>query len=268
VNKYLGLLIFLSLGLLRLQGQGTTDAQRYRAKSGEIFFHSADSEQANRFALPARAGIENAVGGLHDLVQISIETALKDNPTSDSIESMLRNLQGEVSLNSIYPEWSNIPFADVANINGTQVLASAFAVLSGGIGIPEIRPYVQFYSKASGTWMLVAEVGTEFAGTAFSMNAVRSAVPGELWYLVWGRAIGDTGARLKMSLYALDGRQTRTVWQRENIRGGTVEVSHDEITLDYFEPMADGIAPPRHLRETLRPGQTGLETFKTEYLDQ
>jgi hypothetical protein len=132
VDKVLGLLIFLSVGLLRLQGQGTADVQLYRAKSGEIFFHSPDPQQANRFAIPARASIENTVGGLHDLAQISIETALKDNPTSDSIQNALRNLQGEESLNSIYPEWSNVPFADMASINSIQVLASAFAVLSGG----------------------------------------------------------------------------------------------------------------------------------------
>jgi hypothetical protein len=111
-------------------------------------------------------------------------------------------------------------------------------------------------------------MGAEFAGTAFSMSAISSKAPNELWYLVWGKMIGDTGARVKIRLYGFDGQQVRTIWQRDDLRGGSLTVSPDEIKLDHFESPNEGSsAAPRHLRETLRPGQTGLENFRTEYLE-
>ena len=140
-------------------------------------------------------------------------------------------------------------------------LVTAFAVLTGGEGIPDVSAYIKFYSKEAGIWKLEADTGSEFAGCAFSVAAIHgSPTPNEVWYLAWGMVIGDTGARLKMRLYAFDGASVRTVWEQSGLRGGHVSVSGNQITLDYDEFAPQGtLAPPMHVIKILHPGIQGLE---------
>lgn len=131
--------------------------------------------------------------------------------------------------------------------------------MSGGFAIPDITAYIQFYSLESGRWSLQGEVGPEFEGRAFSVASLHSPRAGEVWYLVWGRRIGDTAARLRVHLYSFDGRTVKKIWERDGLRGGAVRVSEDRIILDYDVPFEGGRLPPTPKVEVLRPTVNGLE---------
>jgi hypothetical protein len=42
-----------------------------------------------------------------------------------------------------------------------------------------------------------------------------------------------------MRLYGFDGNSVRTIWQRDDLEGGTVEVTDNSVTLEYFKKYHD-----------------------------
>ncbi len=142
-----------------------------------------------------------------------------------------------------------------------KTMTAAFPVLSGGAGIPDVAAHIQFYSNLGGRWNLVAETGEDFEGCNFKVAPLRSPVGGQAWFLAWGRVVGDTRARLKVRLYSFDGFSVRTVWSRDELRGGGVKIEDDgSVTLTYeLLPPDDQRVPPTPIIERLRPTVRGLE---------
>lgn len=237
-------------------GQNASARQRYQSVSEEMKAIERDprSEQVRS------AKIEEATVELRDMVNAAIVSSLSQpDVSSASIQRALIELQGEHSLAAFLSE-TRIPFADVAGLYGAPTLVAAFAVMRGNEGIPDLRAYLHFYSRVTGVWELRSEKGPEFDGRAFSVSSIHSPISNEVWYLAWGRVIGDTGARLRIRLFGFDGWTVWTVWERDDLRGGGVKViSPDEIRLEYYEfPPPGVLTPPREVVEILHPTAAGF----------
>jgi hypothetical protein len=280
MNTYLKLSALLSATAVALVAQPGA-RERYQALTDEIFFRPKIGEslahmnaRAGAFHFPPDARMEQATVELHDLAQAAIQMALSSaDASAESVQAALRDLQGSVALGSLYPDWSNVPFADVQSVNGFSTLAAAFAVVRGGLGIPQVLPSIQFYSHAGGVWKLAAETaGSEMSGNAFSLARIQSPQPDhEAWYLVWGRKIGSSRIGLRMEVLAFDGLNVRSVWTREGLEAGTASVVSGRVRLEYYENLSPGDGhhgPAKHFLEILRPGLNGLELVERSELPQ
>jgi hypothetical protein len=142
-------------------------------------------------------------------------------------------------------------------------MAAAFVMLRGGSGIPDTLPVLQFYTKESGEWKLRTETDADFHGCTFMVSSVESPVAGRSWWLSWGQTIGDTGARRKVRLYSFDGKELKTVWQRDELSDGNVAVGKDRktVTIEYYrkEGTAGVPRPPVRVHEEWYVTPNGLD---------
>lgn len=242
-------------------GQNPVDRQEYNNLDRRIFFHP-DRQDEKTFERMSPSEVVRARGKMHDIVTRSIRSAaMARDSSAASVQKAITVVQGGKPLLGYDPsDQIEMPYVDMSDIQGFPTMVAAFAVLSGGAGIPDVSAHIQFYFKVSGAWGLVAERGDDFGGCGFAVAALRSPVPGEVWYLAWGKVIGDTGARLKMRVYAFNGGSVRTVWQKDGLFGGSVEINRDQVILHYLEPPPEGVRiPPQEITVYLRPTIHGLE---------
>ncbi|MBI1352718.1 MAG: hypothetical protein GC160_00120 [Acidobacteria bacterium] len=225
-------------------GADESTTKRYRDLSA-LVRPPKSVEPAGAWPRPQEARIAEVVQKLHDLCEATILAALQTpDATAASVRTALRDLQAESSLVGFYGSESltNIPQAEMTQLHGLPVTVAAFAVLSGGHGVPEVDAAIQFYSKAGGQWTLQAEAGDPFDGTSFQMMSLDSPNPGEAWFLVWGKVIGGSRSLTPARLYAFDGHNARVVWQSDDRRGGSIKVlSQRELQFRYIEPRPQGI---------------------------
>jgi hypothetical protein len=195
-------------------------SSEYANLTDQIFFHYTP-EQEKSFKFPSIGTTERISGQLHEMVNSAIQSALiSPNPSSGSVQQAIRDLQGQFALNVPYgsaPFLSNVPFADLSFLRGTPVCFTAFAVLRGGGGIPEILAYLQFYTNVGGVWKLQSELGSDFNGTIFSVFRVDSGMPGQVRYVVSGQTVGDPDGAGRVSVYSFDGATVRTIWSKDEL---------------------------------------------------
>jgi hypothetical protein len=235
------------------------DREQYRQLS-TVVRPPAPSEPTNDWKQPGKAQAASAVDSLKHLARRTVMTALQSSKaTSKSVADAVRELQGENSLDAAYP-FTGIPRADLADINGLPTAVVASAVVDGGYGIPGVHPSIQFYSKAGGVWSLRQELGAEFEGRSFSMSPMRSPVANEVRYFVWGGIIGHSAPPLRCRLYAFDGFEVRTLWERDGLRtADLLNIGPDEIELEYYVYPPDGVyVPPTRVVERWRSSPSGL----------
>lgn len=260
--RYVFALVFLLLmSHLAAFGQRPSDRQAYEEIEKRIFVRTPEDAPTDPSAWPSKEERELGRKRLRDIVTATIQNAVTaDGATSESVLRAISDVQIE--------QWwvpppgePGLPFVHTSTAQGIPAMAAAFAVYSGGFGIPEVSAHLQFYSKLGGRWGLVAEAGEGFKDRIFAVAPLRSPVEGQVWYLAWGMVIGDTGARLKVKLYAFDGFSMRTVWSRDALRGGSVRVERDgSVTLTHIEPPPNGqLVPPMEVIQRLRPTSKGLE---------
>lgn len=241
-------------------GQQSADRDAYEQISKRIFARSPKGLHSD-FELPSGEERAAARKALREIVARTIVRAAEERgATSESILKAILDLQHD-------DEWErrpgepSVPFVQLQTLRALPTMTTAFAVLSGGRGIPEVSAHIQFYSKLGGRWELVAETGEDFKDRVFAVAPLSSPIEGQEWYLAWGMVIGDTGARLRLRLYAFDGFSLRTVWARDGLRGGGVKIESDgSVTLKYFEHPPDGQpVPPIKIIQRLRMTLKGLE---------
>jgi len=239
---------------------------KYRSISHEVYNAQAQDTWRPR---TGKTEIERAINDLHDLVNATVQEALSaPAPSSASVEKAIDDLQGDSQLLAgRLTDWERKnPFADLSKVDGLPTLVTAFGILSGGYGIPNVSSHIQFYSQIAGSWKLQKEVGSEFNQRRFSVARVRSASPNEVCYLAWGRVIGDTGTRLLVKLYGFDGWNVRTISERSDLHGGTVNISDGQVILKYDEAAQPGeLDYHRRITETVRVGAAGLERVGLSY---
>ena len=220
---------------------GRTDRDEYRELS-EVIRPPAASEsmKMNDWKWPGKGQVTSAVEGLKRLARQTALTVLQSpGATSKSVADAVRELQGENSLDAAYP-FTGIPRADLGNVNGLPTAMVALAALAGGNGVPGVHPSIQFYSKVSGEWILRQELGADFEGRVFSIAAMRSPMASEVRYFVWGSIIGHSAPPLRCHLYAFDGFEVRTLWERDGDivkccgRGGSGGALFDQFSILEF----------------------------------
>jgi hypothetical protein len=251
--------IAIALSSLTTWSQPRASRQQYESASRSIYAHASALERASESVARAQQP-EAVIGQLHRMIVATIEAALAEQgASSDMIRKSIIDLQGEDSLGQFLPD-TGIPFVDLSQRSGFSTCVVGFAVMNGGEGIPDVRSYLRFYSKASGSWELISEQGTEFRGTTFTVATIVSPLSNEVWYLAHGTTIGDTAARLKLELFGFDGYTARHLWGRDGLRRGTVAVSNGRVTLEYDEALpARTLAIPRRVTQRLRATLNGLE---------
>ena len=202
---------------------------------------------------PSKGEYEETTTQLRSMVTDEIAATLGRSDDGAEVRKAISDVQGEFALTSWGPDTTNVPFVDRFQILGQPGMAVAFAVLRGGSGIPDTLPVLQFYTKESGEWTLRAETDADFHGCTFMISSLESPVTGQSWWLSWGQTIGDTGARRKVRLYGFDGKELKTVWQRDELSAGTIAVGkdHKTVTIEYYrkEGTPERPRPPVRVHE-------------------
>ena len=181
-----------------------------------------------------------------------------------------------------WEDLTNTPQVFLATAGPLPLAVSSTMIMRGGTAIPNTKALVQCFVRISGSWILVQNVRDEedFDSHTLFINELRSPKVNESWYLLSGRAIGDTGGRLRLKVVACSAKQMRTVWKRDDILWGQIEVSDPStVSLTYVkqedprtaEANGDKLGPeflimddsanedPKRFSETLHLTPNGLE---------
>ena len=154
------------------------------------------------------------------------------------------------------------PFSQMFVLGDARGVAVAYELLAGTATAaePDNYPYFEFYNKENGEWKLKVQAPTqsEFNDCTFFVHPIDSPTKTEVWFLVSGFKIGDTGTRLKVRLYSYDGLSLRTVWQRNGLTRGEVSVSNNVITLEY-DRKYQSADPDNRVHEEFQAVPDGLQ---------
>jgi len=212
---------------------------------------------------PSKAAYEETTTQLRSMVTDEIMATLARSDDAAKVRKAIADVQGEFAFSSWGPDTTNVPFVEGFQLLGQPGMAAAFVMLRGGSGIPDTLPVLQFYTKESGEWKLRTETDADFHGCTFMVSSVESPVAGRSWWLSWGQTIGDTGARRKVRLYSFDGKELRTVWQRDELSSGNIAVGKDRktVTIEYYRKEgAPGVPrPPVRVHEEWYVTPNGLD---------
>jgi len=180
---------------------------------------------------------ESYVRELHDVLATDISTALnsKEKPDAQQVKRAIDDLQGTFSLKFDNDLKHRPPFADYSETTGGPVVTVAFAILKDPVAIPRPEPFIQFYTRRGGVWELKAEAPRDLQNRWLEAATLPSPFGNEVWVLAWGKRYGDTGSRLYAYLYAFDGNTVRTVWRREGLVGGQLDIAGKRVTLVYYD---------------------------------
>jgi hypothetical protein len=210
--------------------------QRAYAELRTKFFAGPRATAAEREAVRSGVGqLEEMTARLHDLMAAEIEdTVSVEKPSAQDVENAVKRLLGETALSEWDPAMTNTPVSELTQVGGAPALVAAYGMLRGANdALPKSRSYLEFYTLENGAWRLKAQANPDFDGCTFSGAAMDPGMPGQAWFLVWGKAFGDTGSRTKLRLYAFDGTSVKTIWQRDELDGGKVTATRNSVELDY-----------------------------------
>ena len=197
----------------------------------------------NSIEAKLRAAIHGAIG----------QALRAPNPTASGVTDAVREVQGEMTFGR--NDMTNLPFADFSRLNTHPTLTIAYMILEGGEGIPDSRPFIEFYSNENGAWNLKATIDSDFKSSTLFLSSIDAGLAGENWYLAWGKKIGDPASNLSMRIYGFDGNKVRTVWKRDDLAGAAIRHSSDSVTLDYRK----GWPPSEEVHEVLHVTPDGLQ---------
>lgn len=199
------------------------------------------------------AVIENR---LHTILKEAIQSVLASSrPTASAVKSALDAVQGDLAMSTWGDPRINLPFAEFFQVDGSENMAVAYGIPAGGAIATQSKTYVEFYSRASGTWKLQATTGSDFDGSMVSVSSIASGAGDEKWLLAWGKWFGDTGSRLHLRLYGYNGASVGTVWKRDELVRGAIQVSPTGVTLEYDKEYHSA----ERVREVLHVTANGLE---------
>ncbi len=199
---------------------------------------------------PSREEYEKTTTQVRTLVAERLKAVLARSDDPADVRKAVRDVQGKFDLSSWGPQTTNVPFAERFQVHGQPGLAVAFVILRGGTAIPDTLPVLRFYTKQFGEWKLRAEIDTDLHSCGYIVSSLDSPVPDETWWLAWGQMMGDNGARRKVRLYAFDGETVKTVWQRDELRAGSISVAKDRkaVVLEYYRKEGTPEQPKPDLR--------------------
>ncbi len=260
-----------TLGLLVVccaaQSPTSSLRERYQEIGGKLFapLRLNDTNKGPRDAKIVQLPEEDAtkaVSDLHDLTTGVITNALSTSPRLDAAQllGVVEELQGDYSGRDRELGERGLPYAHLTRLSGVMdAFLVAFAVMKGPLAAPAPDPFLQFYVKTPVGWKLGSEVDHGLEGLTIEIAPVTSGTQDEFWVIVWGMRIGDTGARVSVRLYAFGTSGVRTLYTRDNLHGGKVEVDRTRVILTYYDIDPERRRPPVELREESRVTPLGLQ---------
>jgi hypothetical protein len=208
----------------------------YEKLNRQIYVRHLDSEsQRIHIGEPQRvAAISDELHGI--LTGAIVQVLSSPRLTVEVVQDAVRQIQGDLAPWTGGPgSDTNTPLAQFFELNGDQYVAVGFGTLEGNEDISDSQSVLEFFVKRNNAWKVQADTGSEFRSYTFFLSPISAGVPGESWYVAWGQRYGDNGARLKACLYGFNGNGVRTIWERDGLTGGQINVSPTSVTLDYYK---------------------------------
>ena len=209
---------------------------------------------ANKYDKDVEAQLTNKVESFTTSVILRKLTAGAD---SNQIKDYLQCVTGR------WGELSHTPVVFTGHLGATPLAVVATVIARDGGAVVDTKPLVQCFENSSGRWTLVGQLGDDFTGKTFDIDPLKSPVDGQLWYLLSGRTLGDTGGRLLVEVASCSQTKFETKWKRDDFRWGKVLVTGDGTTveLSYEKLLPDGrvpVPPPPATTEVLNVTPKGL----------
>jgi len=271
--------IFVSLIKANAQTPGPADCLQARDLYTSLNDHllldrQADSDRTPQVSLRRTGDLT----GFITRIMLARLTDMRDPSAIHAYLACMQERNGEQP----WEDTTNTPQLFLTASGPVPLAVSSTMIMRGGVAIPNTLALVQCFARIRGSWTLVSNVGDEqeFDSHTLFINELRSPKPDEAWYLLSGRTFGDTGGRLRLEVVACGARQMRTVWKRDGIIWGKIEVTDQStVSLTYSkqgDPRTaeiDGVKlgpemiildntaeeDPRRFSETLHVTPNGLE---------
>lgn len=223
-----------------------------------------DREDARHYQLVKDNGTERVRNYLEGQILQQLRTDSFPQPTN--IELRIRCVQSAVPQYEIGRKdgSTNMPVAFLLS-GDKPTVAVGFEIYRGGAGAPDIRPYFAVFQKRDHEWTLSGEVGSSFTQRTFFVHPIKAGRPGESWFLLWGKRIGDSGARLRVAIAAYNGTSLREIWSVDGLTGTQVTgIFGDHIILEGEVTNQKGRA--EDFRERFDVVPEGLKLVKREIM--
>ncbi len=265
--KIIGL-FFLVVVISASQTEIPTARQRYEDLGGRLFEFPAKEpgkELLTLGAKPQRLQTDEIAQRIRDLRALTTQVITgtlnaPSNVRAPDVRKIIEDLQGSLSGRHKELGERGLPYAQQTKLSGaTDSMVVAFAVLKGPAVTPAPDPFIQFYIKTQTGWVLGAESTNDLEGRTIQVATLQSPNPGEIWVMAWGVKYGDNRARLSVRLYAFNTNTVHTLWSRDDLPGGEIEIHKSLVVLKYYEMSAQGDHPPREVREELQLTPNGLQ---------
>jgi len=194
------------LALAHVNGQENSSSDsgtrraRYADLSNKVYAtHEQNNVNEVRQSIPKHPKL---IAQLQELVSAEIISALgiRDLKAAD-LNKTISEVQAGRSMAAWGSDTTNTPYSERFVENGVQTVAAAYAVLHGRDAVPDTDAYLEFYDNRNGPWHLVSEAPTksDFESYTFFVSSIKSGLPGETWFVVWGSPIAS-GSSLKVRL--------------------------------------------------------------------
>ena len=236
-----------------------TAQQRYEALGGRLFEFPPKETGKELLAPGAKLQrlqtdeIALRVRDLRGLTTQTITGVLNAPPqvAAPDVRKAIEELQGSLSGRQKELGERGLPYAYQAKLWGTvDSMVVAFAVLKGPAATPAPDPFIQFYVRTQTGWVLSEESAGDLEGRSIQIATLQSPNQGE----AWGMKYGDNAR-----LYAFGTKTIRTLWSRDDLAGGEIQINQNHVILSYQEMSAQHDHPPRDVREELQVTRIGLQ---------
>ena len=174
---------------------------------------------------------------LEDFITRITLARLSDIGDAEAIRSYLSCMQER---ERPWDDLTDAPKVFVEKDGQPELAVMAMLLMRGGDGIPDTRAVVQCFAKDGPNWVHIGDLidADAFDRHMLHVFPLQSPIPSEAWYLLSGRAIGDTGGHLRLEVVSCTAKLFKTVWVRDGILWGDVDVRATDVTLSY-ERRAD-----------------------------
>ena len=222
----------------RQSGRATTfeaEAQaRIQELSARLRVREADAADSDRYQRVR----DDATGQLLREVDDVVEAAANAGQEPAEIQTRLRTLLPEAD-----PESSGPAVVRGEELRGGRALVAAFTIVRGA---HDDLPTIRGYRSVARRFGLVATAGEDFDGFGMFAREVRSPTQGELWLLAWGPAHTFNGRKVRLRLYAFDGRSFATRWTPDDMFDVTVQILSSGFAVDH---VVRGTVPWSNVRD-------------------
>ncbi len=137
---------------------------------------------------------------------------LSDTKSPEAIRSYLECMQEGVNGAPSEDGVLSSPRVFIRELDKISVAVVSMTILRGANAIADTQDLVQTFVLRDGAWKQTGQSGQDYDANDFRFAQLHSPVPGELWFLLSGFHIGDTGARLRLEVLAVSNKDARTVW--------------------------------------------------------